>query len=179
MHLHSTPEQRFWSKVIRADYCWLWQGSLNSAGYGSFGGMGAHCYSYQVLHGPIPSGMEIDHLCQNKRCVNPQHMEVVSHRENCLRAGGWAAKHSNATHCPAGHPYDEGNTQRRRGRRYCKKCVRAYDNRRHDAAYWREYRARRRARAGLDPVLDVQGRCVGEYFPTADWLEVTVTEVPE
>jgi hypothetical protein len=53
-------------------------------------------------------------------------------------------RHANATHCPVGHPYDENNTHRRRGRRYCRECEKAYDRRRHDAAYWRAYRAKRK-----------------------------------
>ena len=147
---HLTPEERFWAKVTKTPYCWIWPGPSNNSGYGTFtpngrrSTRGAHRYAYELVRGPIPVGMEIDHVCRNKLCVNPSHLEVVTHRENNLRAGGWATAHANATHCPQGHPYDLINTQFRRGRRYCRECVRAYDRGRRGAAYWREYRRIRR-----------------------------------
>jgi len=138
-------EQRFWKHVSKTPYCWLWQGALNNSGYGSFRGVGAHRWAYEHFRDAIPAGFEIDHLCRNKACVNPDHLELVSHRENSLRSGGWAMRHATATHCPAGHPYDVTNTNHRRGRRYCRECDRIRDKRRHDAAYWREYRQKRKA----------------------------------
>jgi hypothetical protein len=100
--------------------CWIYQGGLNSNGYGR------HRKAWEALVGPIPDGMEIDHLCRNRACVNPEHMELVTHRENVLRGDTIAARHAAKTECPAGHPYDEANTIRRYGRRYCRTCKNAH-----------------------------------------------------
>lgn len=87
--------ERFWSKVNKTASCWLWTGSLYSAkGYGQFcvkhRSVLAHRYSYQLVHGEIPNGMHIDHVktrgCTSKACVNPDHLESVSPRENTIRA---------------------------------------------------------------------------------------------
>lgn len=87
-----TPEERFWSKVKRKGpkQCWIWLGSHSQIGHGTFWSgsrpIGAHRFSYELAHGPIPTGLIIDHLCNNPPCVNPAHMELVSHQENTLRA---------------------------------------------------------------------------------------------
>ena len=78
----------------------------------------AHRVTYRHLAGPIPAGMQIDHLCRNRTCVNPAHLEPVTASENRRRA--MAIR----TECPQGHPYDEENTGRDRTRRYCKECNR-------------------------------------------------------
>ncbi len=101
---------RFESKVERTDTCWLWVGATNSRGYGCWGVEGvshlAHRVAYEVLVGPIPEGLTIDHLCFNKLCVNPAHLEPVTRRENIRRA----YELSKPTHCPQGHEYSERNT---------------------------------------------------------------------
>jgi hypothetical protein len=85
-------ETRFWSKVERRadDQCWPWQGTVLASGYGQFRvGLGharAHRYAYELLVGPIPDGLTIDHLCRNRACVNPAHMEPVTASENVKRA---------------------------------------------------------------------------------------------
>lgn len=104
--------------------CWLWQGGTSSKGYGWLGHLRvyAHRYMWTVMRGPIPKvpkRMELDHLCRNPRCVNPQHLEVVTHQEN-MRRGHFGQK----THCPLGHPYDEANTYYvpSTGYRRCRAC---------------------------------------------------------
>ncbi len=81
---------RFWAKVEKTDTCWLWTGSLNSAGYGGFSTGPtrdlAHRWAYAHEVGPIPEGLDLDHLCRVKRCVNPAHLEAVTRAENLRRA---------------------------------------------------------------------------------------------
>jgi hypothetical protein len=107
----------------------------------------AYRITYETLVGPVPNGLELDHLCRVRACVNPGHLEPVTHRVNTLRGETVAARNARATHCPAGHPYDEVNTYADRlGRRSCRECCR----RRHQmkiAAETSEERADRRERA--------------------------------
>lgn len=86
-------EERFWAKVDRRDGgdCWPWLGTTTSTGYGLFGvpredrTVGAHRYAYELVVGPIPTGLELDHLCRVRNCVNPAHLEPVTHAENLRR----------------------------------------------------------------------------------------------
>lgn len=139
--------ERFWAKVRKTPECWWWTGSVGGGGYGRFyrggGKEAAHRWAYRHEVGPIPEGLTLDHLCRNRPCVRPSHLEPVSLRENILRGEGAGVFNSRKTHCPQGHPYDEANTRWYRGGRYCRAC---HTNaaRGHDAAYWREYRRRRR-----------------------------------
>ena len=139
-----TPEKRmtaFWAKVNKSgpvpEYapelgpCWLWLAGRHSAGYGYFG-VGrrmvlAHRYAYQETRGPIPEGLEIDHLCRVRHCVNHEHLEPVIHRVNILRGVGLTAREAKVTHCPQGHAYDEANTRSYRGGRRCRECQRVWD----------------------------------------------------
>jgi hypothetical protein len=107
--------------------CWLWHGATTVGGYGVCGGRKhrsyAHRWSYEHFVGPIPDGLEIDHLCRVRCCVNPDHLEPVTHEENLRRGESPAARCSRLTHCPAGHAYDEANTMRRAdGSRECHAC---------------------------------------------------------
>ena len=126
-----------------SDTCWHWTGRITTFGYGEvtkgsrINGTNrtyrAHRLAYETLVGPIPDGMELDHLCKNRRCVNPSHLEPVSHAENhrranCSRNG---AHERTKTHCPQGHPYMGENlyiSQTRRGTpaRRCRTCQRRH-----------------------------------------------------
>lgn len=109
--------------------CWIWQRHVNSGGYGTVSYLGrkmlAHRASYEEFVGPIPDGLTLDHLCRNTRCVNPEHLEPVTNRENILRGDGLSARRARVTVCPKGHPYDDKNTYRTPdGRRNCRACNR-------------------------------------------------------
>lgn len=91
-------------------------------GYAYIAGGLAHRKIYEAIIGPIPAGLNIDHLCRNRACVNPWHMEPVTQHVNVMRGSSPWAKHAKATHCPSGHAYDEENTYLYRGSRYCRTC---------------------------------------------------------
>jgi hypothetical protein len=127
----TSPEVRFWSMVEKEGHngCWQWISSLRYSRYPHFclgGRWGktilAHRYSYELFFGKIPEGMQIDHLCRNKCCVNPSHMEVVTPRVNVLRGDTVVAKNAMKTHCLRGHPFDRENTGISHDGRYCKTC---------------------------------------------------------
>jgi hypothetical protein len=126
-----TKEERFVAKLGDVTDCWIWTGAAEGHGYGQFWSgqrvVLAHRWAYEEIVGVIPSGLELDHLCRNPACVNPAHMEPVTHRENVKRgrAGETVAAINLAkTHCPHGHPYSGSNVARRCGRRHCRECER-------------------------------------------------------
>lgn len=134
-----SAEERFWEKVHRfSDGCWFWLatgGQGRSGEYGSFWNgerkVLAHRYAYELLVGPIPEGLTLDHLCRNTRCVNPAHLEPVTNKENTLRGFGWAGENARKTHCVNGHPLSGDNLLQepsRPGERLCRAC-RAQSNR--------------------------------------------------
>ena len=121
--------EKFWAKVDAGGDCWLWTGALNTGGYGRFTLDGrrqrAHRVAYALLVSPVPDHLELDHLCRVRHCVNPDHLDLVTHAENTRRGAG-GSNNSIKTHCPHGHPYDAANTViNQRGSRECRECRRA------------------------------------------------------
>lgn len=129
----SSLPARFTDKVFVFGDCWLWVGAKQGKGYASFGWGGrrpngnsrtvlAHRFAYEVLVGPIPAGLTLDHLCRNHACVNPDHLEPVTNKVNVLRGEGLTARYASATRCVNGHPFDAANTGSHNGKRYCRAC---------------------------------------------------------
>ena len=118
---------RFLTQIHHTSNCWEWKGS-KGRGYGLFSVNGkigvAHRFSYELFKEQIPQGMELDHLCKNTSCVNPEHLEPVTHKENLMRGNTRARLNLNKSNCPHGHPYDADNTYKRRGMRECRTCIR-------------------------------------------------------
>ena len=145
---------RFADKIALTESgCIEWIGGLNGVGYGQFyiggrqsfdeTGKGyAHRWSYEYHVGPIPAGLHLDHLCRNRACVNPDHLEPVTIRENLLRGETTTAAHAKKTHCPAGHPYWGKNlyVHPTKGQRICREC-----NRLRSAARYRRIAQTRKA----------------------------------
>jgi hypothetical protein len=135
-----TVEERFMAKVEKTDSCWIWTAQCTPGGYGRFkiGGrpLRAHRVAYELLVGPIPEGLVLDHLCRVRHCVNPAHLEPVTQRENVLRGDAVGAVNAAKTHCPQGHPYDQLNTLMEAGSRRCLACKRS-----REAGYQRRRRA--------------------------------------
>ncbi|GAB1642509.1 HNH endonuclease signature motif containing protein [Krasilnikovia sp. MM14-A1259] len=110
--------------------CWVWQGACIPKGYGKFYYRrrlrNVHRVAYELLVGPIPEGMQIDHfVCENPPCCNPDHLRPVTVRENLLRSGGVAAQNAAKTHCSRGHEFTSENTYwRPTGGRRCRACWR-------------------------------------------------------
>lgn len=136
-------QERFEAKCIPEPNsgCWLWFGAWSpQTGYGFINGDLAHRVSYRLFTGPIPGGLQIDHLCRMRCCVNPDHLEAVTCKTNIQRGetGKTAAKRQQAkTHCKAGHPYSVENTilvpgRAGRGGRVCRICQRGYELRRQE-----------------------------------------------
>lgn len=119
--------ERFWEKVQITEGCWLWLAGTSTDNYGVFTlrrhvQVRAHRFSYEQLVGEIPEGLHLDHLCRNRACVNPAHLEPVTSRVNTLRGVGPSARNAAKTHCDSGHPLDEDNTYHHEGRRRCRAC---------------------------------------------------------
>lgn len=130
-------DDRFWSKVDADGDCWVWTAARYHDGYGQFDRFRAHRWAYERLVGPIPDGLQLDHLCRNRACVNPDHLEPVTNDENMARS----PIHNRAkTHCKRGHAFTPENTYLlpRDGGRKCRACARTSD---------RQSRQRRRDRA--------------------------------
>ena len=126
--------ERFLAKVVKTDSCWLWNGFTTNEGYGRFDKQSVHRFSYQHYIGAIPEGLEIDHLCNVRNCVNPEHLKPVTQKENVRRAveRGSFKNHtlagkakSSKTHCPQGHEYAGDNLiiDSHSGARRCRICT--------------------------------------------------------
>lgn len=124
---------RFLAKfqVDNDDACWLWLAAINDGGYGIFHlaktgkSVRAHRYSYEFFVGNIEEGLDVDHVCRVRACINPYHLEPVTRQVNLLRGIGLPALEILRTHCPQGHPYNMANTHiRKSGARRCRACDR-------------------------------------------------------
>lgn len=136
-----TPLERFVEKIqYREDGCWQWTGTITRKGYGLFHHhkmVAAHRWAFIHFRGSIPDQLQIDHLCRNRACVNPSHLDVVTNRENVVR--GNEARGGLRSHCDQGHEYTEANTYWNNGNRFCRECRRRFN---------REAKERARAKGG-------------------------------
>lgn len=165
--------ERLFAKVeVQAapDGCWNWTGGKRN-GYGALWMSGrsrpTHRLSYELIHGPIPAGLQIDHLCRNRACCNPAHLEAVTLQENVRR--GDAGKHMTeraalATHCKRGHEYTPENLLPNQRHRHCKECRRLH---------WPRKNALRRAARAANPSPPI----VGSLHPNAKLTEEAVREI--
>lgn len=122
----STPDD-FWRRVNKSEGCWIWSGAHFWAGYARVKYHGrdgvAHRVAWILTHGPVPDGLELDHLCRNRGCVNPSHLEPVTHRENEFRGMTIIRENMLKTHCKRGHPLSGDNLFIRRvGARHYYAC---------------------------------------------------------
>lgn len=118
---------RFWKSVQKTKTHWIWCGQHNRAGYGRFKSNGknhqAHRFILKLLGFDVPKEKDVDHLCRVRNCVNPDHLEVVTHRENILRGNTIMAENARKTHCKRGHELSGSNLRvNNRGERQCRKC---------------------------------------------------------
>jgi len=133
------PKIRFFKRVEKTKTCWNWTGAIwntKPQPYGCFIikakykvfsiRVKAHRYSYELFKGPIPEGLQIDHLCRNTLCVNPDHLEAVTPKVNTLRGISVSAINARKTHCLNGHLFDEKNTRFHKNKRHCRTCRREW-----------------------------------------------------
>ena len=147
--------ERMMARVVRSeDGCWVWTGAMSTKGYGYFQFRGklwrAHRAMYTLVRGEIPDGLSLDHLCRNRACINPEHLEAVPIRVNIMRGASLGAVNAAKTHCINGHAFSEENTRysARDGyvERRCNVCSNARSARKDRAAraaYMRDWRAKR------------------------------------
>lgn len=169
-------EPRFLAKVQKTETCWLWTAWIERNGYGRFWldgrQHGAHRVAYELYVGRIPDGLEIDHLCRVKHCVNPAHLEVVTPRENVRRMAAHRTAYQHLRDsCPNGHPYDDSNTIVTSTGRACLTCKRdanrAYYERNRElviqrAARWRQDNPERARQVGREAQRRLRAKRKGQ-----------------
>lgn len=135
IYTSTAPEERFWRHVNKdgpipplhpeLGNCWLWVGSLDPQGYGHFWDGARLTYAHRFAFGEIPSGMEINHLCEVENCCRKSHLSLATRMENARYGNSMIALKAAQTHCIRGHLYDAANTRiRPNGTRMCKACER-------------------------------------------------------
>ncbi len=141
--MKQSVQRRFWPKVAKAasGKCWEWLAGHSPDGYGQFWNgftmIRSHRQAYILSVGPVPDGLTLDHLCRNRNCVNPEHLEAVTMRENVMRGYGRGAINARKTQCVNGHLFSEENTYKHPdGHRACRACNRitSYRYRKRQAA---------------------------------------------
>jgi hypothetical protein len=139
---------RFWSLIEKTPTCWIWHGTLRTYGYGAFKingrSIAAHRITYMLRNGHIPEDLELDHLCRVPACVNPAHLEAVTHRTNVLRGTSPSAMQAQQPTCSRGHEFTKITS---RGRRHCVIC--------HNLGQRRRYAQRK----GLPAIGPGRGLC--------------------
>ena len=144
MRTPTPPDVRIMRRVVvDSGGCWVYTGGLTCHGYGRVGigsltdgtrrGALAHRVLYEIRVGPVPAGWDLDHLCRKPACVNPEHLEPVTHRENVMRGRSPIARNPEKTHCPHGHEYAGRNLGYDNGARICRTCRAAQQQRIRDA----------------------------------------------
>lgn len=129
--------ERFFKKIVwpgQITACWKWSGCTATKGYGRIYVDGKHVYvhrfSYELFREPVPEDRVIDHLCRNRECVNPLHLEAVTTQTNVLRGETKAAANAAKTHCAHGHALSSENVQLVEGKRRCRPCWQEKNHRR-------------------------------------------------
>lgn len=120
-------EDRLWPRIDKSGDCWIWTGAINASGYGAIGNAGkvlrVHRVVYDLLVGPIPDGLQLDHLCRVRACCRPDHLEPVDNRTNWLRGEHPTAVMLRTDRCQRGHIYSVHRRARPDGTGYCGACA--------------------------------------------------------
>lgn len=125
--LTEKQQENFWSRVLKTNTCWMWFGCRSADGYGRFQfkrtTINAHRMAYALKKGILDKSKQIHHLCNNPSCVNPDHLEQITVRENVLLSDNPASINARKTHCNKGHPLSGDNLYcPPSGKRYCRTC---------------------------------------------------------